>query len=113
MSKVTDRSAIYELDLTRSSFFKLGFACGSFSVGEIDQGIHIVLPTTNGENSEFELLFRDYFGLIPPCDEVSDDAKDSYGLLYIGAVAAFCRDWNFDIDFLYHIEAFEAAALSS
>ena len=77
--------------LSKDEIFKLGFAYGSFSLGEIDQGIHIILPCTDKggvvENEAFSPLFAGYFDKIP-----SDFDTDRIGEVYMGAVEAFVTD---------------------
>ena len=92
---------------TQSSLFKMGWACGSFSVGQIDQGIHILLPTWDKDGeyyAEFSPLFKDYFDKL-----TGIPAAEAVGSLYIGAVQTFCRDQDIDIGSDHFIEAFEAA----
>ena len=80
--------------LTVKEIFRLGFAYGSFSAGEIDQGIHIVLPVTDEsgakENDIFEPLCEEYFNKIPKDVEL-------VGLVYMGAIAAFVVDNQLDL----------------
>lgn len=84
------------LSLTGEEIFALGNAYGSFSVGQIDQGIHLVLPCTHEdgilENEIFETLFTEYFDKIP-----DDLPPEKVGEIYFGAIAAFCKDNHLDL----------------
>ena len=92
--------------LTSRVVFKLGFAYGSFSVGAIDQGIHVVLPTIDElgdpENAAFEILFTEYFDKIP-----GDLAPESINAVYMGAIAAFAKAMHLDFERDEVIAAFE------
>jgi len=77
--------------LTPIEQYRLGQAAGSFSVGEIDQGIHCILPVTDLETGDEEcMIFQDLIDMIDmikkPC---TNDA-------YLGAVQKFGRDMNID-----------------
>lgn len=82
---------IETVELTKEEIFKLGATFGSFSAGEIDQGIHIVLPDTDEdgvvENAVFEPLFTEYFDRIP--DDISPEKVNK---AYMGAVAIFAEE---------------------
>ncbi len=78
--------------LTPQEVFDLGNAFGSFSVGEIDQGIHIVLPVTDIETGEksnecFASLFEDYIDNI---NASSTSAVD--GDPYLQAIRLWLRE---------------------
>ncbi len=95
-----------KLKLSPREVFSLGFACGSFSVGEIDQGIHAVLPATDEnkvlENGIFEVLFSKYFDLIP-----DDLAPEKAGEVYMGAVQAFAKEHQLEVTHEHFIATFE------
>lgn len=74
------------MKLSLLEVYKLGLAAGSFSVGQIDQGVHCVLPVTDEktgkeENTVFEPLCEMFLSLKPGSD----------GLAYIGACQKFGR----------------------
>ncbi len=101
-----------EIVLTKKEVFKLGSAYGSFSVGEIDQGIHIVLPSTvvetgASENSVFKSLFNEYFGEIP--SNLPDPPDVGLGSVYMGAIQAFSRDNNLGLVTDHFIERYNEA----
>ena len=81
--------------LTVKEIFRLGFAYGSFSVGEIDQGIHLVLPVSDAdgvrENDVFATLFEKYFDRIP------EDTTEDVCEVYMGAVGAYLADYQLDL----------------
>ena len=83
------------IKLTVQEIFRLGFAYGSFSVGEIDQGIHIILPVVDEddvwENDVFTSLFSDYI------DKIPKHHIDVVGQVYMGAIAAFAIDNQLDL----------------
>jgi len=98
--------------VTREEIFRLGQAHGSFSLGAIDQGIHIVLPTTNlerteSENDIFVPLFNDYFDRIHNIEAID---PDDIGEVYMGAIEKFALDNHLDIGITCHIEDFEKRA---
>jgi len=91
-----------------ANIFKLGQAHGSFACGNIDQGVDIVLPTTNLEHTEsyntiFEPLFKGYFDLL----NGADGNKYDLGLLYMGAVEAWCQDNGIVIESVAWIKTYE------
>lgn len=80
------------IKLTDEETFKLGIAYGSFSVGEIDQGLHIVLPCTDTvtsveANVVFKPLFTKYFDRIP-----DDIPPEKVNAAYMGAVMIFAEE---------------------
>lgn len=86
-----------ETYLTTVELFNLGAAYGSFCTGDIDQGIHLVLPvvdtdTGEPENDVFEGLF-DLFNKIDPAVE----DYSSIGRLYMDAIISWTTANNIDI----------------
>lgn len=81
-----------KINLTVQDMFQLGFAYGSFSVNEIDQGIHIVLPGTDVNTKQdvnmiFKLLFTKYFDKIPPDLKTIDTGFD-----YMNTIQDFLKN---------------------
>lgn len=74
----------------------MGFAYGSFSVSEIDQGIHIILPVTDEagkqENDIFTSLFEEYIDNIPKLVHL-----ENIDQVFMGAIAAFAVDNQLDL----------------
>ncbi len=78
------------IKLNNRDVFLLGKAYGSFTVGEIDQGVHIVLPvkdTTTGqeENDVFLSLFTEHFDRISDY-KPSDISAGELGMAYMRAI---------------------------
>jgi hypothetical protein len=100
--------------LKQSDVFLLGFAYGSFSVGEVDQGIHILIPSTiheipqnegRKENDVFTTLFEKYFDKL-------NSLTGHVGEVYMGAIDAWLKDNDMDMVVHTnkdHIKTFEAA----
>ena len=80
--------------ISTEELFNLGVAYGSFSLGDIDQGVHMILPVTDvasGEpsNQVFEdLVFN--FGLIDPDDE-------NVGTEYLNTIIRWAKHYGIDI----------------
>lgn len=94
-----DRWGLIEPKLTTTEAVNLGIAIGSFSTGEIDQGIHAILPATvmdTGQkvNQVFRPLFDDYFNSI---DAVDQPEEGHLGMNYIKAIEDWARHNNIDI----------------
>ena len=79
------------IELTNREYFRLGKAYGSFSVDEIDQGVHIVLPTTDGDNEVFEELVNIDFLKIPRW--LVDP-----GVHYMEAIAAWAKRHDINLE---------------
>ena len=82
--------------LTNKEYFRLGVAYGSFSVSEIDQGVHTVLPvrdvdTGERENDVFEELVNIDFLKIPRW-------IDDPGVHYMKAIASWAKRHNIDLE---------------
>lgn len=108
---------------TRAELFRLGQAWGSFSVGEIEQGVHCVLPVDiildprhpersgTKENEIFRPLLENYFDKIRIHDfdpfAEGECTIDCVGDAFMGAIEKFAKDNNVDIECDSHIEAFE------
>jgi hypothetical protein len=84
------------MELTPAQLFLLGNAYGSFSYGDIDQGIDILLPTTDGYNEVFKDLCEGYF--IP--------IKDAPHTAYMGAIEKWCLDNDIKIDHQHYLHIF-------
>jgi hypothetical protein len=111
-------------NFTQEDVYNLGVAAGSFSLGDIDQGIHIVLPTYDDKkkyNVVFTPLFENYFDKIPNefghkvltamkkvLGDMDLEVSSCFGLVYMGAIQAFCRDNDININSTCWIELFEA-----
>ncbi|MCK9570590.1 hypothetical protein M0R72_16700 [Candidatus Pacearchaeota archaeon] len=67
--------------------FMLGKAWLSFRIGDVDMGIHVLLPTTDGHNEQFMSLFDEFDNLI--CPEA---------LEYSTVLAAWAREQGYDFD---------------
>jgi hypothetical protein len=105
---------------TRAELFRLGMAYGLFASGDIDAGVHTVLPGTiiagpdaskigTVENALFEPLVENYFNRIVLPDEFTeyDYQPDSYGDMFMGAIEKWAVDSQVELDVKTHIEAFE------
>lgn len=98
------------LQLSPNDIFNLGSAYGSFMTGEIDQGVHIVLPATSPLGVEENMIFKpllDLFAKIdasPPWSEVTNDIDyDRRSELYMGACEVFATsDCDLTIDHVWH-----------
>ena len=88
--------------VTEQDMFNLGVAQGSFSVNQIDQGIHAVLPVRDVDTGEwsnilFAELVDEYFYVIdyPPgyTEEYPKQYDpDTLGMRYIEAIQEWCKD---------------------
>ncbi len=81
------------MELTNEEVFNLGVAYGSFSVGDVDQGIHMILPMTDYKTHEkinwvFKGLFDDYIEPIP---------RDAQGESYMKAIAKWSKDNSIEL----------------
>jgi len=90
--------------LTHQNIYDLGRAWGSFSVGEIDQGVHIVLPvidvgTGQEENAVFEPLCK-------MLDKIPRTWKGNEA--FMGAVEQFALDQGLEVE-TYWTEAYQDA----
>ena len=94
--------------LTTTELFDLGVAYGSFSVGDIDQGIHMVLPmcevggTEVVKNAIFGCLVDHHFYNIDyPSGWESDKPyphdSSELGELYCNAIIAWAKSVELDI----------------
>ena len=84
------------MTFTSHDIFELGKAWLSFRMGEIDQGIHILLPCTRledgvSENDVFKPLFARYFSRIPK------DAQEP-GDKYAEAILRFLRRNGIEVE---------------
>jgi len=113
---------------TREDVYNLGIAAGSFSLGNVIEGIHIVLPGHDNEgktyNDCFKPLFKDYFDKIPnefgrevfaAMKKVLGDIEldNCIGFVYMGAIQAFCADNRIKIGSYYWVELFQAVVKAS
>ncbi len=85
------------MDLTSKELFNLGVAYGSFSVGEINQGIHVVLPgkeigTGTRVNQVFELLC----GAFDMIDLGQEDCSNT-GTQYMNCIITWAEVNGIDI----------------
>ena len=84
------------IQLSTEELFDLGAAYGSFSIGEIDQGIHLVLPVTDSETNEpSNQVFKDLadsFLLIDPMTDYS-----VIGIEYMNAIVRWCHQNSIEI----------------
>jgi len=100
------------IHLSPEKIFDLGFAYGSFSVSQIDQGLHIVLPCTTEagvlENAIFKTLFTEYFDLIP-----ADLEREKAGDAYMGAIQAFVKEEQLGLVGEHFITAFEEVKINA
>ncbi len=94
--------------LTTTELFDLGVAYGSFSVGEIDQGIHLVLPVCDVGSTEVtknqvftDLVDHDFYNIDYPEGWTSDKPYphdwSELGELYCNAITAWAKRNNIDI----------------
>jgi len=78
--------------LSIENLIDIGNAYGSFSIGEIDQGIHLLLPVTNSEgepeNAIFTDLFEDYFHHLPHFE----NWIPAYNEAYMGALMKWLKE---------------------
>ena len=78
--------------LTTTELFNLGVAYGSFSLGDIDQGVHCILPgTDHTTGEETNLVFYDI------CDsflQIKDEEKNT---AYLNAIITWANKHNIDI----------------
>ncbi len=84
------------MNLTLQEAFDLGRAVGSFSIGEIDQGIHIILPgrdvdTGQDVNVTFVDLFDNEFA------RVNEPDTDELGMSFINAVCSWIERHDIDL----------------
>ncbi len=83
--------------LTTKEMFDLGAAYGSFSVGEIDQGIHLVLPVTDSATGvPSNEVFRDLSGMFEQIDPAVEDWS-SIGELYMDAIVRWTKQHGIEI----------------
>jgi hypothetical protein len=89
--------------LTQQNIYDLGRAWGSFSMNEVDQGIHIVLPTTDAGGTQHNEAFA-------PLIDMFDDllALDAKAEAYMGAIERFAIDRGVGVEPLW-IEAYKEA----
>ncbi len=95
------------ITLTTQELFDLGAAYGSFSVGDIDQGIHLVLPVTDSKTGEWsnrifqDLVDQDFYAIdYPPgYDHAEPFQHDDNELpeLYMDAIVRWAKRWNIEI----------------
>jgi hypothetical protein len=68
----TDLPGAITTDITDADIFKAGIAWISFRMNEGDQGIHTILPCTDGTNKAFQSLFDSLsWKQAKSCDELS------------------------------------------
>ncbi len=82
------------LKLTQTEVFALGNAYGSFSVGDLDQGIHCVLPVKDSDtgkksNEVFQSLFDEHI------DKLNEGPGD--GDRYLEAIRTWTHEHNIDV----------------
>lgn len=99
------------MKLTQDEIFKLGFAYGSFSLDDFDQGVRIILPGTNHvneveENKVFEPLFTKYLDKISAERVLYNCTRGGVKRLYLNAVIKFIKDLELPIE----VEEFEPGA---
>ncbi len=83
--------------MTTEELFNLGAAYGSFSVGEIDQGIHLVLPVTDSETGEpSNEVFTDLVSMFDLIDQSSLDWS-SIGEQYMDAIVRWTKHYDVKI----------------
>ncbi len=97
-----------KVTLTTTELFDLGVAYGSFSVDEIDQGIHLVLPVCDVGSTEVtknqvfsDLIDHDFYHIDYP-EGWTDDKPHPYdyselGVLYMNAIIAWAKRHDLDI----------------
>ncbi len=85
------------ITLTTQELFDLGAAYGSFSAGEIDQGIHLVLPVTDSKTGEpSNEVFTNLVSMFVQIDQSSLDWS-SIGEHYMDAIVRWAKRWDIEI----------------